>query len=122
MDILQITTVVVSVTAIGIAIWQGVLAKQQLDQAKQTKTDTERLLDDIKYKVNKIESISDETRRNVENQISKLIDKQDENFKLLLNAPQETNNLEFIKEIMPLMVQNPKMMETMVKLSKDKNK
>jgi hypothetical protein len=33
-----------------------------------------------------LETISDENVKNVKEQISKLIDKQDENFKVLLNA------------------------------------
>lgn len=111
-------TLIVSIVAILIAIWQGLLSKQQLEQARQTKSDTERLLDEIKGKVYKLEAISDETRKDVKEQISKLIDKQDENFKVLLNAPKENNQNEMMMTFLPKMLENPEMLKTLVELGK----
>lgn len=85
--------------ALILSFWQGFLAKQSLEQAKETKNDTERLLDEIKSKVSKVEIISDETRKDVKEQISKMIDKNDENFKTLL---ENNNNWFWMEEIMKM--------------------
>lgn len=108
----------ISAIALLIAFWQGYLAKQQLEQAKETKSDTEKLLDEIKEKVLKIESISDETRRDVKEQISKLIDKQDENFKTLLKAPSEKSQNEMIAALLPAIMQSPDGLEKIIELGK----
>ena len=115
----EFITLSISIVAIIVAFWQGFLAKSQLDQAKQTKTDTEKLLDEIKQKVVKIETISDETRKDVKEQISKLIDKQDENFKTLLNAPKEDSQNQMLMTFLPALLEKPEMMETLLKFSKN---
>ena len=106
----------VSLIAVFIAFWQGFLAKSQLEEAKRTKTETEKLLDDIKSKVQRVETISDETRKDVKEQISKLIDKQDENFKVLLNAPKESSQNEMLMAFLPKLIENPVMMEKFIEL------
>ena len=113
--------IAISTIAVIIAIWQGALAKSQLEQAKTTKQETEKLLDSIKEKVSRIEMISDETRKDVKDQISKLIDKQDENFKLLLNTPKENNQNEMIMKLLPSLMGNPDMLKMMMEMGK-KNK
>lgn len=114
----NLIAVVISLVAIGVAFWQGFLAKSQLEEAKRTKTETEKLLDDIKSKVLRVETISDETRKDVKEQISKLIDKQDENFKVLLNAPKENNQNELIKTFLPMILENPDLIEKISKMKK----
>lgn len=104
----------VSIVAVIVAFWQGFLAKSQLEEAKRTKTETEKLLDDIKTKVQRVETISDETRKDVKEQISKLIDKQDENFKVLLNAPKESSQNEMLMTFLPKLMENPEMMERLI--------
>lgn len=116
----ELITLSISIVAIIVAFWQGFLAKAQLDQAKQTKTDTEKLLDEIKQKVVKIETISDETRKDVKEQISKLIDKQDENFKTLLNAPKEDSQNQMLMTFLPALLEKPEMMETLLRFSKNR--
>ncbi len=111
----------ISILAVILAFWQGYLSKQQLEQAKQTKSETDKLLDEIKTKVTKVESISDETRKDVKNQISKLIDKQDENFKVLLNAPTQNSQNEMILALLPTLLQNPESMKTMIDLANIQN-
>ncbi|RXJ69696.1 hypothetical protein CRV08_03045 [Halarcobacter ebronensis] len=111
---------IISFIAVIIALWQGYLAKSQLEQAKITKRDTEKLLDDIKEKVNKIEMISDETRKDVKEQISKLVDKQDENFKLLLNTPKENNQNEMIMKLFPSLMNNPELLKMFIEMGKEK--
>lgn len=106
----------VSLVAVIIAFWQGNLAKSQLEEAKRTKTETEKLLDEIKSKVQRVETISDETRKDVKEQISKLIDKQDENFKVLLNAPKESSQNEMLMTFSPKLMENPTMMEKLIEI------
>ena len=112
----ELLTLGISLIAVGIAVWQGFLAKSQLEEAKRTKTETEKLLDEIKNKVQRIETISDETRKDVKEHISKLIDKQDENFKVLLNAPMENSQNEMLKTFLPELMQNPSMMEKLIEI------
>ena len=120
MSNIVLLTLILSVLAILVAFWQGFLSKQQLDQARQTKTDTEKLLDEIKSKVFKLEMIWDETRKDVKEQISKLIDKQDENFKSLLNAPKENSQNEMMMTFLPKMLENPEMLRTLIDIGKNK--
>ncbi|RXJ99338.1 hypothetical protein CRV02_11900 [Arcobacter sp. CECT 8989] len=114
--------IVIAVVAVVIAIWQGVLAKAQLEQAKITKQETERVLETINEKVNKIEMISDETRKDVREQISKLVDKQDENFKMLLNTPKENSQNELIAKLLPTLMTDPEMFKMLVEFGQQKNK
>lgn len=93
-------SLIIAIIALLVALWQGWLSKQQLDEAKQTKNDTEKLLDEIKDKVNYIQTISNETRSDVKDQVSKLIDKQDENMKTLLNSPAQTEQNQMIMQLM----------------------
>lgn len=110
--------VLVSCIAVAAAFWQGFLAKQQLENAKQTRDETAKLLDDIKQRVTKIEMISDETRQVVKNEVSKLVDKQDENFKVLLNAPRENSQNEMMASLLPALLENPERLAALLKLSK----
>lgn len=114
MENIEILAILISLIAVGVAFWQGFLAKSQLDQAKTTKTETEKLLAEIKSKVQRVETISDETRKDVKEQISKLIDKQDENFKVLLNAPKENNQNEMLMKMLPMIMENPEMLKTLM--------
>jgi gas vesicle protein len=116
MGIMEWVAISISFIAVIVAFWQGFLAKTQLEQAKTTKTETEKVLDEIKSKVAKIEMISDETRKDVKEQISKLIDKQDENFKVLLNAPKENSQNEMIMSVLPKLMENPEMLQALIKL------
>ncbi len=114
----EFLTTILSFVAIVIAVWQGKLSKDQLEQSKQTKSDTEKLIEDIKQRVSKIEYISDETRRDVKEQIAKLIDKQDENFKTLLNAPKENSQNEMMMALIPQLLNNPELIDKFVNLTK----
>lgn len=118
MDFKELIPIFLSLIAIVVAFWQGFLAKAQLEQAKETKSETEKLLQDVKDKVIRIESISDETRKDVKEQIGKLIDKQDENFKVLLSAPQQNNQNEMIMQLLPQILANPDSLKTIIELSK----
>ncbi len=104
--------------ALLLAFWQGYLAKQQLSESKKTRNETEKLLERIKEKVDKVETISDETRKDVKDQISKLIDKQDENFKILLNSPKEDSQNQMMATFLPELMKNPEMLKTMIELGK----
>lgn len=106
------------IVAIWISIWQSSLSKQQLDQSKETKRETEKLLDDIKLKITEIKIISDETRKDVKDQISKMIDKNDENFKTLLNSWKEIDQNQLMNAILPWMMQNPDWMSQLMELAK----
>ncbi|WP_338870636.1 hypothetical protein WBJ53_23275 [Spirosoma sp. SC4-14] len=116
MDNSQLLTLIISLVAIIVAFWQGFLAKSQLDQAKETKSETEKLLDEIKQKVVRIEAISDETRKDLKEQITKLIDKQDENLKTLLNAPKESSQNEMLMAFLPMFLEKPDLMKTLIEL------
>ncbi|TGK79287.1 hypothetical protein EHQ23_16895 [Leptospira bourretii] len=112
--------ILISIAAVLVAFWQGFLAKSSLEQAKATKSETERVLIEIKEKVLRIETISDETRKDVKEQITRLIDKQDENFKVLLNAPKENNQNEMIMTLLPKLMENPEMMSMLMGMAKKK--
>lgn len=116
----EILTSLLSFIAVIIAVWQGLLSKNQLEQAKQTKSETENLLDAIKEKVSRIEIISDETRKDLKEQIAKLVDRQDENFKMLLNAPKESSQNEMMMTFLPKFFENPELLKTMFELSQKK--
>ena len=75
-------------------------------------------LDEIKGRVLRVEAISDETRKDVKEQVSKLIDRQDENFKVLLNAPKESSQNEMIVKLLPGLLQNPELLKNLVELGK----
>lgn len=123
MDIvISIITIVLSIVAIAIAVWQGFIAKQQLDDSKRTKEETEKILSAIKEKVDEVQGISDETRRNVQEQVTKLIDQQNENFKSLLNAPQNQKQNEMVMQLMPYLLQKPELLQNIMKLSKQNKK
>ncbi len=110
-------TIIISVIALGIAVWQAFLSKQQLDKAVETKDDTEKLLDEIKEKVLKIEGISEETRKDVKEQMSKLIDKQDENIKTLLSSPHQSEQNQMVGQILAAAISNPESLRTLVEIS-----
>jgi len=120
MDIaISIITIVLSIVAIVIAVWQGFIAKQQLEDSKRTKDETEKILNAIKEKVDEVQGISDETRRNVQEQITTLINQQSENFKSVLNAPQSAKQNEMV---MQLLLQKPEILDTFLKLSEQNKK
>lgn len=116
MTTFELIALIVSLVAVFIAFWQGFIAKSQLEEAKRTKTETEKLLAEINSKVQRVETISDETRKDVKEQISKLIDKQDENFKVLLNAPKESSQNEMLMTFLPKLMDNPAMMEKLIEI------
>jgi len=120
MDIaISIITIVLSIVAIVIALWQGFIAKQLLEDSKRTKDETEKILNAIKEKVDEVQGISDETRRNVQEQITTLINQQSENFKSVLNAPQSAKQNEMV---MQLLLQKPEILDTFLKLSEQNKK
>lgn len=121
MEAIPVLAIIISIIAVGVAVWQGFLAKNQLEQAKLTKTETEKLLDEIKSKVQRIETISDETRKDVKEQISKLVDKQDENLKTLLNAPKDNRQNEMLMALLPKLMENPVMLEKLIEIGNKQN-
>ena len=120
MDFKTLLPILISAVAVIVAVWQALIAKLQLDQAKSTKTETEKLLQEVKEKVSKIESITDETRKDVREQISKLVDKQDENFKTLLTAPQQNSQNEMIAQLLPQLLANGETLKMLMDYSKNK--
>ena len=65
--------------------------------------------------MNKIELISDETRKDIKEQISKMIDKNDENFKELLKNSSKSNEIQMVSTLAPLM-QNPELFNNIIQL------
>lgn len=122
MDFKTLLPILISAVAVIVAVWQALIAKLQLDQAKSTKTETEKLLQEVKEKVSKIESITDETRKDVREQISKLVDKQDENFKTLLTAPQQNSQNEMIAQLLPQLLANGDTLKMLMDYSKKQEK
>ena len=114
MEIVGIVAMGISFLAVLVAVWQGLLAKQQLNAAKATRDETGKLLEDIKAKVVRIESISDETRTDVRQQITRLVDKQDENFKFLLRTPNEQSQNQMIADLLPTLLQQPDALKTIM--------
>ena len=121
-NISQYLSLGLSIIAVLIAFWQGYLAKEQLEHAKDTKRRTEDVLHAIEEKVLKIENISDETRKDVRENISKFIDKKDENLKMLLKAPTENNQNQMIAQLLPAFLNADNGIETLMKLAELGNK
>ncbi len=116
--IFWIIATIIWISAIWISVWQSFLSKEQLEQSKQTKRETEKVLEDIKLKITEIKIISDETRKDVKEQISKMIDKNDENFKTLLNSWKEIDQNQLMNAILPWMIQNPDWLNQLMELAK----
>lgn len=114
-NISQYLSLGLSIIAILIAFWQGYLAKD-------TKRRTEDVLHAIEEKVSQIQTISDETRKDVRENISKFIDKQDENLKMLLKAPTENNQSQMIAQLLPVFLNSDNGIETLMKLAELGNK
>lgn len=114
--------IIIAILALWVAFWQWFLSKQQLEEAKKTKWETEKLLSEISNKIIKIEAISDETRKDVKEQISKMIDKNDENFKTLLNSWKEIDQNQLMTTLLPALFQNPDWIENIMKLAELWNK
>ena len=121
-NISQYLSLGLSIIAVLTAFWQGYLAKEQLEQAKDTKRRTEDVLHAIEEKVSQIQTISDETRKDVRENISKVIDKQDENLKMLLKAPTENNQNQMIAQLLPAFINSDNGMDTLIKLAELGNK
>lgn len=112
-----IISIILSFIAIAVAIIQTFISRSQLVQAKTTQSETERILEQIKEKVLRVENISDETRKDIKEQVAKLLDKQDENFKTLLNAPKENNQNEMMMTFLPKIMENPTMFDQLIKMA-----
>lgn len=117
---MELIAISIAVVALGVSFWQAFLSRQQLEQAKETKGDTEKLLSEIKNKVNKIESISDETRKDVKEQVSKMIDKQNEHIQSLLETPQKSEQNQMIMQLLGPMLSNPDNFEKLIKITEKK--
>lgn len=104
-------SIIISISALLVSVWQGYLAKKSLEQAENTKKDTADLLAEIKEKVSKVETISDETRKDVKEQIGKLIDQQNDHFRTLINAPKENNQNEMMMKLMPELIKSPDLLK-----------
>jgi heme exporter protein D len=115
-------TIGISLIALVVAVIQTFISKQQLKEAQETKSDTEELLDEIKEKVVKIEGISDDTKRTVSEQMAKLIDKQDENIKTLLNSPHKSEQNQMMNNLFSSIFSSPENLKTIMELSKENKK
>lgn len=106
-----------SVVAIAISIWQGITSAKQLKLAQDVNNKTENLLENIKEKIIKIETISDETRKDVKEQVRDMIKQNDENFKHLLKSSKEIDQNQLMTAILPSLFQNPDWFENIMKLA-----
>ena len=98
------------------------MAKAQLEQAKPTTAETEKLSAESKERLVRIESLSDETREDVKEQITKLIDKQDENFKTVLQTPERNNQNELLMSILPQIFASPENLKNIIEFANNSNK
>jgi gas vesicle protein len=120
-DIGTVISIGIAFLAVIVAFWQGFLSKAQLEEAKRTKTETDKILTEISQKAEHIQSIADETRKDVKDQISRLIEKQDENFKLVLNAPNNKNQSDLLQALVPKLMENPQIFQTLIELGQKKS-
>lgn len=82
---------IISLTALFVAIGSMYFAWQQVRLAKQTKTETEKLLKEIDLKVRELKSLTRTIKQNVEDTIRDMISNSNENFiKLLDKMPAQT--------------------------------
>jgi len=115
-------TILISLGSLAVAVWQADISKKQLEEAKKTKGETEKVLDKINEKVLEIEKISKETRDNVKEQISKLIEKQDENIKTLLDAPHKSEQNQMMTQIFTAALSNPETLKTLAEIGNNSSK
>ena len=109
-----VVSLLISIVAVGVAFWQVSISRAQLREAKTTKSDTEKLLAEIRTSVNRIEISSEETRKRVNDQVDKLIDKQDENMKRLLDSPKEKSQSDLLMALIPEIFKSPDLLKTII--------
>jgi len=70
---MEIAAFVVAFIALIAALWQGMLSKQQLELARTTKTETEKLLDKIDRKTDEIKKSAEATETSMKEQVNSLL-------------------------------------------------
>ena len=72
--ILSISALVVGLVAVGVAVWQGRISRQQLELAKDTERRTEDTLKDIRTATDETRRIVQDVKDNIDERITKIID------------------------------------------------
>lgn len=71
---ISISALVAGVVAVGVAIWQGRISRQQLDLAKDTERRTEDTLKEIRAATDETRRIVQDVKDNIDERITKIID------------------------------------------------
>jgi len=71
---LSIGALVVAVISALVAIWQGVMARDQLKSAKDTEARTERALDEIRTLSRQSDQTLSDLKRDINDRITKILD------------------------------------------------
>ncbi|WP_434316389.1 hypothetical protein [Leifsonia sp. P73] len=74
MEALSIAALVVAVISAGVAIWQGVISRQQLKLAQDTEKRTESALEEIRRVTGETKQISENVKQNIDERITKILD------------------------------------------------
>lgn len=94
---------------------QAEIASEQLQQSKSTNDDTKRLLEEIKKQVLEIQRISEETKKDIEGHITKIVESHLKQFDPTVKAQQQ-----MAEPMMNMLFSNPeqfvKMTEAFSKL------
>ncbi len=74
MDAGEIAAIVLAIVAIGVAIWQGIVSRQQLKLAQDTEARTERALEEIRKASGETRLIAEDIKSNLLTQINRVLD------------------------------------------------
>ncbi len=74
LEALSIAALVVAVISAGVAIWQGVISRQQLKLAQDTEKRTESALEEIRRVTGETKQISENVKQNIDERITKILD------------------------------------------------
>lgn len=70
---MEVAAIIIAFVALGVAFWQGIMSKNQLDLAKSTKSETEKLLEKIDRKTDEIKRLAETTEANTREQVNTLL-------------------------------------------------
>ncbi|MBU1586368.1 MAG: hypothetical protein KKH51_00285 [Actinobacteria bacterium] len=72
--VVSVCALIVGVVAVGIAVWQGRISRQQLELAKDTERRTDDTLKEIRVATDETRRIVQDVKDNIDDRITKIID------------------------------------------------
>lgn len=72
-------SLVVAIIAAGVALWQGMISKQQLDMARSSESKTEKALDEVRQLSRENRDLIAGVKKEIEDRITRILDQRLEN-------------------------------------------